>query len=257
MAVKTKTQQKNKILAVILAVVIVLSAVAVTAIKSNSRVPVHYDFGKDEAIGIDVSEHNGKINWSKVKDEVDFAFIRVGYMGYGNGNMFEDKYAKRNMRAAKKAGIPFGVYFYSQAVNEEEAVREAEFVLKAVKRYDPELPLIIDYEFAENSEGSRTGRLYDANLSKDEATDIIKAFCSKITDKGYFAGVYASASVAYRNIKLKSLPSDVLLWIADYNGEVTYKVSYDVWQYTNEGKCDGIKNGATDFDIWYSKRNKV
>ena len=104
---------------------------------------------------IDVSEHNGLINWYKIKAlGIDDAIVRVGYRGYAAaGNMYEDKYYLDNIEGAIEAGVNVGLYFYSQAVTAEEAVAEANFVLKRVKNYKITLPIFFDYEFAEVSSG--------------------------------------------------------------------------------------------------------
>ena len=105
-----------------------------------------------------------------------FAFIRVGYRGYNDGALHADKMAKENLKAARKAGVPVGVYFFSQATTEEEAQEEARFVLEAVRFAKVELPLIIDYEYGYNAAGERAGRPDDANVSKKDTTRLLTAF---------------------------------------------------------------------------------
>ncbi|MGN1421323.1 MAG: glycoside hydrolase family 25 protein [Eubacterium sp.] len=248
----------NKKAAVIVVALIAVAALITAVICSavNKHEIEYFDFQKDIATGIDVSEHNGEIDWEKVKNSVDFAFIRVGYRGYGTGEAVEDKYAKENLKGAQKAGIPFGVYFYSQAVSEEEAREEAKFVLKKIKRYSPQLPIVIDFEYPTDENGAKTGRLYNAYLSREENTKIINAFCEEIQQGGYAAGVYASSSVFMLNIDMSSLDKDTMIWVADYNSQVSYGVSYKMWQYSRTGSCEGVSSKNVDFNYYYSKVQK-
>lgn len=258
MATKVKKEIGNKTKFIITAVIL-SAAVAVTAVVgviSNNRETEYYDFQKDVAVGIDVSEHNGKIDWVSVSENADFAFIRVGYRGYGTGKIAEDELAEDNLRDAQKAGIPFGVYFYSQAISEEEAEKEADFVLKTVRHYKPQLPLIIDFEYASDEEGNKTGRLFEAHLSSEENTNIINAFCRKIKDKGYSCGLYASSSVLRFDIDTKNLVKDTAVWVADYSDSVRYDVDYKIWQYSRTGTCEGVSSKNVDLNYYYSKIQK-
>lgn len=253
---KSKKMNKDKkvnILIVSIAAVLVVSIiVSIIAISSNKKRPQPvYDFGKEIAQGIDVSEHNKEIDWDKVKSQYDFAFIRVGYRGYGNGEIVEDKTAKENMKNAQKAGIPFGVYFYSQAVTAKEAKEEAAFALDMIKRFDVSLPVVIDFEYAADSDGELTGRLFQSNLDSQQNTDIINAFCKKVQDKRYTAGVYASSSVLHGKINTDDFSEDTVIWVADYNDKVTYKVDYTVWQYSKTGMVDGVGSKYVDMNYWY------
>lgn len=231
---------------------IIISSIAIS--NSHKREPqTVYDFGKNIAQGIDVSEHNGELDWQKLAEEFDFAFIRVGYRGYGNGDICEDKYAKDNLKAAQKAGIPFGVYFYTQAVSEKEAKAEADFVLSMIKHYDLALPIVIDFEYPADEEGKHTGRLADEHFDARENTEIIKAFCDRVDDKGYISGLYASSSVLKNNINLKDINENTIIWAADYNDKVTYDIDYTVWQYSKTGQAEGNGSKYIDLNYWYSK----
>lgn len=236
----------------VLVAAIIISSIAVA--NSQKREPqTVYDFGKNIAQGIDVSEHNGELDWSKLADEFDFAFIRVGYRGYGNGDICEDKYAKDNLKAAQKVGIPFGVYFYTQAVTEKEAKAEADFVLSMIKHYDLSLPVVIDFEYPTDENGMHTGRLVEKKLGAKDNTQIIKAFCDRVEDKGYISGLYASSSVLKNNVNLKDLNNNTIIWAADYNDKVTYDVDYTIWQYSKTGQAAGNGSKYIDLNYWYSK----
>lgn len=252
---KTKVNKKDKnikrLLAIIFAVLCLAIGVAVFQTMHKNQVKNHtVDFGKDRAVGVDLSYHNGNVDFSKLKDNVDFAIIRIGYTGYTEGESNMDKKAKSYIKSAKKAGIPIGVYYYSQATTVEEAEKEAKFVLGFLDNYYIDLPVFYDVEYAEKN-GSLTGRLYNAKLSKNDQTDIINAFCNKLEKADYMTGVYSSTYMFESRINIKKLNKNAYIWLADYNDKVTYNGHYDIWQYTNKGKIDGVKN-KVDKNYWYS-----
>ncbi len=253
---KSKKINKKKTvivsISVVLALVIVLTSVLIIARKPEK---VYYDFGKDTARGYDLSEHNGNVDWQALKSEIDFVFIRVGYRGYGTGKICEDECAKDNLKGAQKAGIPFGVYFYSQATNEKEAEEEANFVLKAVTLYKVSLPIVIDYEYPVDENGDNTGRLWDATLTSEECTNTIKAFCDRVEKFGYMSGVYASSYLYDNDINTKKL-GDAVVWVADYNENVSTSSPYHIWQYSRTGKSDNVESKYVDLNYWYSKKQK-
>lgn len=247
-----KANPKTVIAAVAVCVVlaVIISAVSLASIHPKAEI---YSFNKKIAQGVDVSEHNGEIDWQALSKEYDFAFIRVGYRSYGeNGKIAEDKLARENLAAANKAGIPVGIYFYSQAINEKEAEKEAEFALKIARRYKIDLPIMIDFEYPCDSNGNHVGRLTEAALSPDENARIINAFIHKVEDKGYCAGVYASSSVLFNRISTRKLSDSALIWVADYNKKVTYNVDYTIWQYSKTGKCSAVSSKYVDLNYWYN-----
>lgn len=255
---KRKTTKKNRRSVVIASVVTAVCLLSVALIFVFAPKPVHdkpsfFETQGEFVSGIDVSYHNGEIDWEETAKNVDFAIIRVGYMGYSKGNIVEDEQFKRNIKGANKAGIPVGVYFYSQAVNVHEARKEADFVLSKIIGCDVDLPIFIDYEYAFNKDGMMDGRLFNAHLSRDEAAKVINAFCDRINKGGYYAGLYSSSSVLNNEIKTKSLNNNIYIWAADYNDAVTYNGEYDLWQYTKTGKCPGVPSEYTDLNRWYVK----
>ena len=148
--------------------------------------------------GIDVSQWQGKIDWEKVKaDGIDYAFIRVGYRGYGKAGTLssatKDTYFDTNIKNALAAGVKVGVYIFSQAITVKEAQEEADYILKYINGYNISMPLIMDYEYA--SDASDGGRLKTAKLSKTAATNICMAFCERIAASGYTPMVYANKSM--------------------------------------------------------------
>ncbi len=208
---------------------------------------------KDVAMGIDVSHHNGNVDWHTAAESIDFAFVRVGYRGYSKGEINPDKKAKHNLRFAEKAGVPLGVYFYSQAVTVEEAEQEAHYALKKIRGHDVSLPVFIDCEYASDSSGN-TGRLYEAELSREEMTDIINAFCSVIKEAGYTPGVYASTYFYKTALDAENVTHNAVIWVADYNDSITYDGDYDIWQSTDSGHCDGVSSEHVDIDYWYLRK---
>lgn len=251
-----KTKNKSKVnipvplLIGVIAVAVVISLIVI-GVSNDKPKQQAYSFGKEVAQGIDVSEHNGEIDWEMVKETQDFAFIRVGYRGYGNGEIVEDKYARENLKNAEKAGIPVGVYFYTQALDEKEAEKEADFVYSIIKKYKVDLPVIIDFEFPVDSDGNAVGRMNDVDNDREKNTEIINTFIKKIQERGYIGGVYGSSSVLHREINMKSLDRQAFVWVADYNDRVTFNVDYTVWQYTETGKCDGVSSKYVDLNYWY------
>lgn len=193
-------------------------------------------------VGIDVSKHQGTIDWAKVKAAgIDYAMIRIGYRGYGNGAIVLDETFKQNINGAINAGIPVGVYFYSQAISYEEGVEEANFVLENLAGYDISYPVVLDTEDAEN-DGARTN-----NISVDTRTDACIGFCETIKAAGYEPMIYANKKWFALDLDVSRL-SDYDWWYAQYANEPDFPYEFTMWQYTNAGTVDGI-NGSVDLNI--------
>lgn len=214
---------------------------------------IHAEKYKDYIIKdvIDVSNYQGEIDWGEVKDSgIDYAFIRAGFRGYGEtGSLNKDDCFEKNVENAIKSGIDVGVYFFSQAITEEEAFEEAETVLEWVTEFDITLPIVFDYEYATTSDGL-TGRLYNANLSKEEATNICKMFCSTIEHNGYVSMVYANKNMLENGLNASEIENTYKIWLANYSTYTNYEGKYDFWQYTNSGTVNGI-SGKIDKSFWY------
>jgi len=210
------------------------------------------DDGIEEKFGVDVSKWNGEIDWEKAKEEgVEFAIIRVGYRGYAEGTLDEDPYYKQNIEGALEAGIPVGVYMFSQAITEKEAIAEANYILKRICDYKITLPVVMDYEYT-GSNGS-DGRLYQANLSVKKATAICKAFLKTVKEAGYTPMLYANKYMLSSKLDAEAIEKDYKIWLAHYTEETDYEGEYDFWQYTSLG--DGYKYGMQsqnlDLNYWY------
>lgn len=195
--------------------------------------------------GIDVSKWNKEIDWNKVKEAgVEFAIIRVGYRGWTSGSLVEDPYFGANIRGAIAAGIPVGVYFFTQAVNVMEAVEEASMVIAMVEGYSLDYPIFID------TEGTGTGGRGRADhLDASTRTDVCYAFMETIKSAGYHAGVYAARSWLYNQLELERLSSSIV-WLAEYRDVPQYSGYYQMWQYSSRGRIDGIE-GNVDLNLSY------
>ncbi len=209
-----------------------------------------YTFGSDGALssssgmlGIDVSKWNGNINWGQVKNSgVNFVIIRCGYRGSSAGALIEDPKFRANIQGASAAGLRVGVYFFSQAVNEVEAVEEASMCINLCRGYNLSFPIYIDVE-GSNGRG-------DA-VSVSQRTANIKAFCGTIQGAGYRAGVYANKTWFTEKINTAQL-TGYKIWLAQYAASVSYTATrYDMWQYTSKGSVSGI-SGNVDMNILYN-----
>lgn len=211
---------------------------------------VTYNFGSDGAIatsvngstfGIDVSKWNGKIDWKAVKASgVDYVIIRCGYRGSSSGALIEDSLFKTNIQGATAAGLKVGIYFFSQAITEAEAVKEASFAVEKAKGYHLTYPIFIDTE----PSGGRAD-----SLDKATRTAVVNAFCKTVTDAGYKAGIYASKSWFETKLNTSSL-TQYKIWLAQYASKPTYAGRYDMWQYSHRGTISGI-TGSVDLNYSY------
>lgn len=196
---------------------------------------------KESYTCIDVSKWNKDINWSSVKAAgVEYAIIRVGYRSYETVDICIDPYFEQNIKGAKAAGIKCGVYFYSVAKNEIEAVEEANFVLNAIKDYKLDLPIAIDIEhYSDRVSG----------LSAGQRTTNAIYFMEKIKQEGHKAMLYTYYNF-YNNHLEKSRLSDYILWMAYYTDDSSLlgNIIYDGWQYASDGSVSGIA-GNCDMNV--------
>lgn len=189
--------------------------------------------------GIDVSKFQGDIDWNKVaKDGVEFAYIRLGYRGYGSGKLVVDENYEKNVSGCSAAGIDTGVYFFTEAVNEIEGIEEAEYVLDQIKDYKIDLPIVIDVEESASKEDSRTKK-----LTKEERTKAIIAFCERIKQDGHEVMIYGNLKSLMLMLDLEEL-ENYDKWFAYYHYPLHFPYKYRVWQYSATGKVDGIKGNA-------------
>ncbi len=192
-------------------------------------------------LGIDVSKWNGRIDWTAVKNSgISYVIIRCGYRGSSQGALIEDSNFKTNIQGATAAGLKVGVYFFTQAVDEIEAVEEASMVLDYISGYRISYPVFLDVE--------PSGGRGDA-IDKATRTAVCKAFCKTIQDAGYTAGIYANKTWLTTKIDTGAL-SSYKIWLAQYAATPTYTGKYDMWQYKDTGKVSGI-SGDVDLNLSY------
>lgn len=199
--------------------------------------------------GVDVSAWQENVDWAKAKaDGIDFAIIRIAGRGYGAaGNMYKDGQYAKHIKGAKEAGLMVGVYYFSQAITEKEAIEEANETLKYLAGEELDMPVFMDYEFAGANDG---GRLVNAKLSKAQMTKNAVAFCETIKAAGYDAGFYSNLLFLRNTVDGKSLGNKYSMWAAQYYGHCEYEHPYSIWQYSSSGKINGI-SGRADCNFWY------
>lgn len=194
-----------------------------------------------KSMGIDVSHHQGKINWAQVKASgVEFAIIRAGYRGQTSGGIYEDAYFKTNMNGAISNGIKVGVYFYSTAINETEALEEAAWVVKKIAPYSITYPVVYDFE---DFNAKRC-----VNVGGAEATKNANTFLNYVKSKGYEPMMYANKNDITKRMSRSSF--NCKFWLAHYTSQTDYTGNVNMWQYTSKGTVPGI-SGWVDMNIAY------
>lgn len=196
--------------------------------------------------GIDVSSHQGAIDWAKVKeDNVEFAIIRAVYRGYESGKLVVDTCFNDNAKGAGEQGIETGAYLFSQALNEAELDEEIELLLETVKPYDMKGPIVLDIELTEGGNGRAD------SLSAAERTALARHFTEKVRAAGYRPMLYYNFETALMLINTEEL-EDSDKWYASYTSDFYYPYYYSYWQYTSSGKVKGIE-GDVDMDICFEE----
>ena len=207
-------------------------------VKGNSTVTDDFYkyFGGEDMKGIDVSVHNGNIDWNRVKSAgIDFAILRAGY---GRLASQKDERFEQNYSGAKAAGVPVGAYWYSYAMSEDEARLEADVFLSTIKGKRFEFPVYYDVE---------EKKQFD--LGKEKVSAIMRAFLERVEAAGYFVGLYGSAS-SLTTHTADDIKSRYTIWLAHWVDQTNYSGAYGIWQHSEKGRVDGI-NGNVDLDIGY------
>lgn len=195
-------------------------------------------------LGVDISYHQKKIDWEALKaSPCEFIMLRCGYRGYTEGGLVEDEKFHEYAQAAVDAGFPIGVYFFTQALTEEEAVAEADFVLDLIKDYPISYPVVIDSEYVSSS----SARTNQAEMTKEERTALLIAFCERVKEQGYYPMVYASENWLRRDLDASMLqPYEI--WAPQYLDQNDFMYDFTIWQYTDAGQMPGI-DGVVDLNI--------
>ena len=225
----------------------ILSANTVTMEQISITAEGEYEYIKDGKVasrkGIDVSKYQGNVDWKKVaEDGVEYAFIRVGCRGYGSsGTLIKDEKFHQNVKGALAQGIKVGAYFFTQAITVEEALEEAELVLKELGDYEITYPVAIDVECIENQKARQD------KLTKEERTEICKVFCEKIKEAGYIPMIYGN-NETFAELIIPEELAEYDFWICETDGTMTFLYEFAVWQYSHKGTVSGIK-GDTNISI--------
>lgn len=192
--------------------------------------------------GIDVSRYQKDIDFNKVKEQgIDFVMIRVGARGYKNGTLSIDDCFEDNLTNALEAGLDVGVYFYSQAIDEAEALEEADLVLKSIEGKKIKYPVAIDMELIDND----TSRI--DKLTKEERTSVIASFVNKIKESGYQPMIYGDKEWLIKKIDISRFVES-RIWLSQLDEQPDYPYQFDMWQYSTDGEVAGIE-GPVDLDI--------
>lgn len=214
---------------------------------NDNDVPVSVEYYENDKLasykGIDVSKHNGNIDWAKVKaDGVDFAILRAVVRGYGSeGKLLSDDSFAKNAAEATANGVAIGAYVFSEAITVDEALEEAELVLEMIEPYEIKYPVIIDIEEIFDDDGR------NESLTPAELTDIVLAFCNRIKEAGYTPMIYCNLKGFIGMLEFERLEG-IEKWYAYYGDELYFPYDVSIWQYTSSGVVDGI-SGKVDLNI--------
>lgn len=195
-------------------------------------------------LGVDVSQHQGQIDWQAVKDAgMEFVIIRVGGRGYGVGGiLYTDDLAQSYYEGAKAVGLQVGAYFFSQAISAAEAAEEAELTLQQIQGWELDFPVVYDWERQEGT--ART-----AKTDSRTVTDCMKAFCRVIEEAGYRPMVYFNPDHSDTVFYIEEV-TEYDFWLAFYTDWMTYPYKVDMWQYTHTGTVPGIA-GNVDINLYF------
>lgn len=211
-----------------------------TRLVCQSDLMKYYEDGREVSfVGVDISKAEGYVDFNKVKKAgIDFVMLRVGARGYSSGQLVLDEYFSDNIKRATDAELEVGVYFFSQAVTEAEAVEEANLVLEQIKDYTVKYPIAIDMEYIEHD----TSRI--EGVSRADKTTIIKAFLNTIQAAGYEPMIYGDKEWLIREIDLSRL-TDCDVWLSQQEDIPDYPYQFSMWQYDRQASVDGISGNAS------------
>lgn len=211
-----------------------------------------YYMGEDgqiqSRVGIDVSKYQAETDWPKVKASgVDFVIVRLGFRGYGaEGKLAEDEWFRTHVEGALSAGLEVGVYFFSQAISDAEALEEAQFVLERLENYEITGPVVFDTEEIKDAEARTDG------LSGEQFTENCITFCDAVEAAGYRPMIYANMKWMAFTLDLTRL-TEYEKWYADYEPIPQCPYDFSMWQYTESGTVPGVE-GNVDINVWFERR---
>lgn len=214
---------------------------------SDSNYKYYSEDGKPASVeGIDVSSYSGDINWKKVKDSgIDFVMVRLGGRLYGDeGGLYADDRAIEYINGAKSEGLKVGAYFFSQAISNEEAIEEADYVKEILGNIKLDYPIAFDWEIIKD-DNARTD-----SVTATQATECARSFCEKIKSYGYDPMIYSPSRELYFKYDLTRL-SDYDIWYCEYSDVPSFYYEFSMWQYSSNGEVDGIE-GPVDLNICFT-----
>lgn len=212
-----------------------------TKLEEKAGIRRYLQNGKDISyVGVDLSKHNGTVNFDSMKAAgVDYVMIRLGSRGYSTGQIALDEKFTENIQGAVAAGLDVGVYFSSQAVSQEEAIQEANFVVQNLEPYKANVkyPLAFDMEFVSNDKARIEG------LSREDKTTIAATFLEGVKAAGYVPMIYGDKEWLLKEIDLTKLQNfDV--WLSQESDMPDYPYQFAMWQYSTEGVLNGVTGKA-------------
>lgn len=210
-----------------------------TKLVCQSELMKYYEDGKKASyVGADISKYQDYVDFVKLKKAgIDFVMLRVGARGYGTGQIMPDDYFQDNLKRAADAGLEIGVYFFSQAITEDEAAEEANMVIESIRDWEITYPVAFDMEYIDND----TSRI--DNLSRDEKTKIAGKFLNTIKAAGYIPMVYGDKEWLIKQVDLSKL-NDYDIWLAQPGDLPDYPYKFSMWQYSTTSTVDGIAGYA-------------
>ncbi|MDE7188475.1 MAG: glycoside hydrolase family 25 protein [Lachnospiraceae bacterium] len=212
-----------------------------TGLEDKAGLKRYMENGKKISyVGVDISRQNGDVNFASVKAAgVDYVMIRLGGRGYSTGQITLDENFKKNIEGAAAAGLDIGIYFYSQAISQEEAVEEVNFVIQNLEPYRAQVryPIAFDMEFVANDAARIDG------LSKEDKTNIATSFLEGVKAAGYVPMIYGDKEWLIKEIDLARL-KDYDVWLAQEEDLPDYPYQYTMWQYSTDGVLNGVTGEA-------------
>lgn len=213
-------------------------------VSSDDQMKYEVDGKSVSFIGVDISKYQGEVDFYQLKDAgIDYVMLRVGARGYSSGNIIMDEYFTTNIQKATEAGLDVGVYFYSQALTEEEAIEEANVVIQSLAGYTLQYPVAFDMEYVEND----TARV--EALTRADKTKITKAFLDTIQAAGYRAMIYGNKEWLIKRIDLSYL-KDYEVWLSQQKDIPDYPYKFSMWQYSTSAEIHGI-DGYANLNICF------
>jgi len=220
-------------------------------LQSSGNLMSYEDNVYSSAQGIDVSQHQGDIDWKQVSDAgIEFAFIRTAYRGYGSGDFYADDNFDVNMQGATANGIDAGIYVFSQAITVDEAVEEADYAIRSARKYKIDLPIVFDMEGSIDGEQGRV-----MTITAEKRAQMAVTFMNRVKAAGYDTMYYGSSLLLEGMFDLQYL-QDYPLWLAEYDARYpNYPYTFEYWQYSSTAVIPGIAGNTTDMDIRFVKKN--